>query len=341
MAKASFAFKGSKNGSEMPITKKKVFITGANGLLGTNLVLMLVEQGFVVKAFVRRKSSFVKPELKNLILVEGNLLDIEKLNNEIKGCHYVVHLAANTSQSLLKLADYYAINVQGTRNIIHACIENQVEKLVYIGTANTFGYGTVSNPGDETQPMKSPFTKSFYASSKKQAQEIIDKAASQLNITTLSPTFMLGAYDTKPSSGKIIRRAINKRFVFYPSGGKNFVHVSDVATAIIKAFDLKQSGQNIIIAHENLNYKDFYKKMVFINNQKTTLLPVPNFLLKLIGFIGDFLRFLKIETNVSSVNIKILTINNYYTNKKAKQELNMGFTPINNVIVDSLRYFSQ
>lgn len=319
----------------------KVFVTGANGLLGTNLVLMLLEQDFAVVALVRRRNSFIKPDLENLTLLEGDLVDSEKLNNSIKACKYVVHIAANTSQRLLKLDDYFPTNVKGTENIINACIQNRIKKVIYIGTANTYGYGGLSEPGNENRPMKSPFTKSLYALSKKQAQDIVDKAATKLNITTISPTFMLGSYDTKPSSGRIILMALNKRVVFYPSGGKNFVHVTDVAQSIIKAFELKQSGQKFILANENLSYKEFYKKVVSLNNQKTTLIPIPDFLLHFIGLIGDFCRFLKIKTDVSSVNTKVLTKNNYYTNKKAKRELNIKFTPIEKAIVHSLKYFNQ
>ncbi|NOU45675.1 MAG: NAD-dependent epimerase/dehydratase family protein [Bacteroidales bacterium] len=265
--------------------------------------------------------------------------DLRELTKQIKGCQYVVHIAANTSQKLLKLEDYYETNVLGTQNVIDACIENHVKKLVYIGTANTYGYGSISNPGNEEQPMKSPFTKSLYALSKNQAQRIIDKAATRLNITTISPTFMLGANDTKPSSGRIILMALNKRFVFYPSGGKNFVHVSDVADAIIKALSLKQSGQKYILANENLSYKDFFRKVVSLNNQITTLIPIPDFILRFIGLIGNFIRMLGIKTDISSTNAKVLTINNFYSNKKVKQEFEIKFTPINKAIVDSLEYF--
>lgn len=319
----------------------KVFVTGANGLLGTNLVLKLTKQGFTVCALVRNKNSFIKPNLKNLTLIEGDLGNLKQLKNQMKGCQYVVHIAANTSQNLLKVEDYYETNVQGTQNIIGACIENQIKKLIYIGTANTYGYGSKSNPGKEEYPMKSPFTKSLYALSKNQAQKIVDKAVIQLNITTLSPTFMIGAYDSKPSSGRIILMALNKRFVFYPSGGKNFVHVSDVANAIIKAFDLNQSGQKYILANENISYKDFYQKVVSLNNQNTILIPVPDFLLRFIGLIGDFLRCLEIKTDISSVNTKVLTINNYYTNTKVKEELEIKFTSIEEAIVDSLEYFHE
>ncbi|MFT5337261.1 MAG: dihydroflavonol-4-reductase [Luteibaculaceae bacterium] len=338
---APIIFKDCKKPIKKIIGMDKVFVTGANGLLGTNLILLLTEQGYAVIALVRRKSSFVKPGLANLTLIEGDLHDTEKLIKEIKECRFVVHIAANTSQSLLKLADYYPTNVQGTENIINASIQNHIEKLVYIGTANTHGYGDLSESENENRPMKSPFTKSLYALSKKQAHDIIDKEDTTLNITTISPTFMLGSYDTKPSSGRIILMALNKRFVFYPSGGKNFVHVIDVAKSIIKAFELKESGQKFILANENLSFKEFFKKVVLLNNQKTTLIPIPVFLLFIIGLLGDFCRFLKIETAISSVNTKILTRDNFYTNNKAKKELKMEFTSIDKAIMDSVGYLIQ
>lgn len=320
---------------------ENVFVTGANGLLGTNLVLQLLKQGYCVYALVRNKKNFFDSSLKNLTLIEGDLSDSGKLAIQIKGCQYVVHIAANISQKLLKLEDYYDTNVLGVQNIINACIENQIQKLIYIGTANTYGYGSELNLGREEYPMKFPFTKSLYALSKNQAQKIVDKAAKQLNITTISPTFMIGAYDSKPSSGRIILMAMNKRFVVYPSGGKNFVHVSDVANAIIKAFRLKQSGQKYILANENISYKEFYKKVISQNNQKTIFFPIPDFLLRLVGLFGDFIRQMRIKTDVSSVNTKVLTINNFYTNRKVKQDLDIEFTPIEKAIDDSLKYFDK
>lgn len=318
-----------------------VFVTGANGLLGTNLIMMLVEQGFAVKALVRRRTSFIKPTLNHLTLVEGDLSDVSKLSEVMSGCKYVVHIAANTSQALLRLNDYYATNVQGTQNIIDACKKNKVNKLVYVGTANTYGYGNLSQPGDERQPMKSPFTGSLYALSKKQAQDIVDKEAARLNISTISPTFMLGAYDTKPSSGKIILMALNKRFVLCPSGGKNFVHVVDVAKAIIKTLGVKTSGEKYIVGNANLSYRDFYQKVIVQNQQKTTLISVPDCLIRIIGMIGDFMRFFRIKTSVSSVNTKVLTITNYYTNKKACEKLLIHFTPIEKAIDDALGYLKR
>lgn len=316
------------------MTMDNVFVTGANGLLGTNLVLMLLGKGFGVVALVRRKGSFVNPELKNLHLLEGDLLSKDKLNMGICGCRYVVHVAANTSQNLLSMEDYSDANVTGTRNIIEACIKNNVEKLVYIGTANTYGYGSISDPGNEELPMRSPFTMSFYAMSKKQAQDIVDKASSELNVTTISPTFMMGPFSKKNGSAKLLHMALDKRVVFYPGGGKNFVYVGDVARAIIKAFDLKESGQKFLIANENLTYREFFKKVAEHNRQKTVLILIPNLILRFAGRVGDLCRFLKIPVDFSSVNTKILTVKNFYSNDKAKKNLGMDFTPLDQVLDD-------
>ncbi len=339
MAETAIIFDGCASRTKKKIRMDNVFVTGANGLLGTNLVLQLIEQGYSVHALVRNKKNFFDTSFKNLTLIEGDLSDSEKLALQIKGCKYVVHIAANTSQKLLKLEDYYDTNVLGVQNIVDACIENHIQKLIYIGTANTFGYGNDQDLGREEYPMKFPFTESLYALSKNQAQKIVDKATAQLNITTISPTFMIGAYDSKPSSGRIILLAMDKRFVVYPSGGKNFVHVSDVANAVIKAFGLKQSGQKYILANENISYREFYKKVILQNNQKSILIPLPDVLLRLVGLFGDFIRRIGIKTDVSSINTKVLTINNFYTNRRVKQDLDIKFTPIEKAIVESLKYF--
>ncbi len=319
---------------------KTVFVTGANGLLGTNLILTLLDQGYDVKALVRNKRRFIHINHSNLQIIEGNLSDWHILNTEIAHCNYVVHIAANTNQNLLSLDDYYPANIAGTQNIISACEQNKIEKLVYIGTANTFGYGSLSDLGDETKPMKYPYTQSLYAQSKKQAQDIVDAASTKVNITTISPTFIIGPHDSKPSSGRIIRSVLNKKIAFYPSGGKNFIHVKDVVRSIILSFRNTSSGNQYIVANENMSYHEFLSKVITTNRQNTVLIKLPDVVLGLIGLLGNMARFLKVKTDISSVNTKILTVKNYYSNHKAKTELMMNFTPIEEAIDEALHYFN-
>jgi len=289
---------------------------------------------------VRDKQSFIRFSHENLELIQGDLYDPKHLMQFSKECTIVVHIAANTNQDLLYLKDYEKTNVQGTKNIIEAGTSNTIEQLIYIGTANTFCYGSLDALGNESKPMCYPHTQSLYAKSKAEAKKCIDVASSEINIVTLIPTFMIGANDTKPSSGKIILAVLNKKIAFYPSGGKNVVAVNDVVHGIVKAFSLKESGLKLILANKNLTYKALFKKIIEQNKQHTLLIPIPNLLLCAMSFLGYTLRFIKIKTIVSSANLAVLTINNFYDNSKAKNELNTSFTPIDGAIGEAIQYFN-
>ncbi|MFV0483947.1 MAG: NAD-dependent epimerase/dehydratase family protein [Bacteroidales bacterium] len=317
-----------------------VLVTGANGLLGTNVVLDLLEQGYGVKALVRNPKSMMQVEHANYELVKGDITNKDRLIELSKNCNYVIHTAANTSQNLLKAEAYDEVNLHGTQNVIDACKVNNIKRLVYVGTANTYGYGSLDDLGNEEKAIKYPFTKSNYAISKTKVQALVDKEADNIDLITISPTFMIGAYDSKPSSGKIILMVLNKKIVFYPSGGKNFVHVKDVSLAAVKALKQGQRGEKYLLANENMCYRDFFRLVAKRNNQKTSFINVPRPILLLAGMIGSGIRCLGFPISLSYTNTRILTINNYYSNKKAKEGLGMEFRSTESAVDDAIWWFA-
>src|SRR5690606_38132249 len=126
----------------------------------------LLSRGYRVRGLIRDTSKFVLPHQNNLELVVGDITDQASLEVAVNGCDHIIHCAATTDQRLLSYDDYYQINVQGTENVVQAAMRHQVKKIVYVGTANTFGYGTMAIPGDETLPPKAPFSNAWYAKSK-------------------------------------------------------------------------------------------------------------------------------------------------------------------------------
>src|SRR5690554_7967565 len=101
---------------------------------------------------------------------------------------------------------------------------------------------------------------------------------------------MIGAYDSKPSSGKIILMGLKKRIVFYPPGGKNFVPVKDVVNAIINAFHKGTSGEKYLIAGTDLSYKTFFKELRNITTQKQILIPIPKLLFLTFDTFASFIH---------------------------------------------------
>ncbi len=314
-----------------------VFVTGVSGFLGTNLVNSLIEEGFKVKALLRNVFSYKGVRHSNLELIQGQLSD--NLVPYLKTTHVFIHVAAETNQSLLNYSDYRKINVEATQYLLQSCINCGVKRFIYISSANTLGYGSIIDPGNEKKQMRMPFVKSFYAQSKLDAEEYLLSQTDKIDVVILNPTFMIGAYDSKPGSGKIILMALKKKIVLYPPGGKNFVDVKDVAQGIIHSIENGRSGEKYILANENLSYAEFFNKLNVISTQKTIMIKVPQWLLITIGLLGDLLRKMKIETSFNSVNLQMLCINNFFSNEKSKRELKLNYRKIENAISDAIDYY--
>ncbi len=210
-----------------------------------------------------------------------------------------------------------------------------------ISTANTIGYGAKLEAGNETIPMKHPFSKSFYGRSKREAEDFLFSVRDETEVLIINPTFMIGAYDTKPSSGKIILLGLDKPIIFYPPGGKNFVHVEDVVQAILNIMVMGKAGERYLIAGENLTFREFFSKLIGLTKQRTVLVPLPTVAILLLGYWGDFIRSFGVKSSISSINFKSLLISNFYSNEKSISELGMQYRSIDSAILEAVEYFEK
>lgn len=318
---------------------EKVLITGITGLLGTNLSLILLEKGYSVIGIARNPKKYKAPSNPHLKLIKKELFD--DFSNALKEIDYVVHIAADTAQSNIKYSTYFSTNTLATKHLYEQACRHQVKKFIFISSANTLGFGSEFHTGNENCAWKYPFKSSFYAQSKKEAEDWLLKNTQKTAVIILNPTFMLGAYDTKPSSGKIIQMILGKKIIFYPPGGKNFVYVKDVAYGIVNSFYHGKNGEKYLLCNENLSYKTFYKKVCNSTTQSSLFIRVPKFALFLLGYFGDFLRSLNIKTALSRPNLHALTIYNYFSNRKSIKELHMRYTPLDVAIKAAITYFER
>jgi dihydroflavonol-4-reductase len=316
---------------------KKVLVTGISGLLGTNLTETLIENNYFIKGLIRDKTKFEGKNHLNLELHQGNLFD--DLTSALNDVDYVIHIAAETNQNLIYYRDYQKTNYDATIQLFNAATYCKVKKFIFVSTANTLGFGSLTDLGNETKKIKSPFTSSFYAKSKLETEEYLLQKSDEMEVLIVNPTFMLGAYDTKPSSGRIILMGWKKKILFYPPGGKNFVHVKDVASGIIKSLEKGKNKEKYILANKNLSYFEFFEKLNLIANQNPIMIKIPKPVLIGLGYLGDAIRLLKIKTSISSTNMRALCIDNFYSNEKSIQELGINYRHTEVAINDALKYF--
>ena len=314
----------------------KVLITGGNGLLGHNTIFRLLSEGHVVHAIVRKSESLLVQH-DNLQVFEGSFLDYDSLLLATQGCEAIIHTAAATDMSL-SYSQFERVNVGGSSNVIAVARTLNIKRIVYVSTLNTIGYGTSEQLADESFPMQYPFTKSYYATTKAMAEDLFLEEAKHegRHIVIINPGFMIGGYDTKPSSGQLLLMAYRKPIMVVPQGGKCFVHVEDVALAVVNALTLGRNAEKYIVGADNKTLADLYKLQKNVCGYKQLLVPIPCWITNMVGMFGDVLRKIGLHTQVCSMNTKQLCVREYYSNAKAKVELKMSETSLERAISDSI-----
>jgi dihydroflavonol-4-reductase len=321
----------------------KILVTGANGFLASNVIRELNKRGRQVRAMVRATADISALKGAEYELFRGNIVNMVDADEALTDCDVVIHAAADTSQHYRSFEPLMRTNYLATLNLLEASKKHNIKRFIFVSTANTLGHGTRKNPGNETNTAKYPFSHSPYAISKMKAQELVQDygLTGKLNTVVVNPTFMIGPYDTKPSSGRILLMMHGKRILFIPPGGKNFIHVSDASVAICNAIEKGKTGSCYLLANENLTFSEFYEKLKKATAQKSLKILLPGWFMTLLGDIGDFLSYVGLRSDLNSINAKILCTGNYYTGLKAVDELNMPQTPIETAIKDAMQWFSE
>jgi dihydroflavonol-4-reductase len=153
---------------------------------------------------------------------------------------------------------------------------------------------------------------------------------------------MLGPYDSKPSSGKIIMMGLNKKILFCPPGGKSFVDVRDAATAVCNAIKMGKNGECYLLANHNMSYWDFFESLSVTREQAQTKIMMPKFLILSIGLMGSLYE--KISGRPAPLNLtnaRLLCLPMYYNGSKARKDLQMPQTPFRQTLADALLWFDR
>ena len=321
----------------------KILITGADGLLGNNLVRECILRNYDVSVMLFSEK-ISTPGLDGLPLNRffGNILDESAVRKSVEGHDIVIHLAASTQINPPRNPNITEVNVTGTRNIIQACKDFKVKRLIHVGTANSFGPGTPKNPGSETSEYVGHRYRLDYFDSKQQAQQLVLAAAksAQLNALVVNPTFMIGPYDTKPSSGELLLALYHQKVPICTPGSKTYIAVKDAAVAICNSIELGESGNCYILGNENHTYQEFFQLVSKTLQFRTPQMVLPAFLIKLFGILNSSLSKITGKLPVVSKEMARLSSEDHcYSGDKAREKLKMPHTPLAIAIEECFDWF--
>ncbi len=321
----------------------KTLITGSSGLIGGNLARKLAQEGRELVLLSRSPSFGTNlDELGGVTIAHGDVTDLSSMVSATVGCEIVYHCAAVVSAWNGNASKIWDVNVVGTQNVIDACIINKVKRLVYCSSVDAFGVSTDGLPVNENAPWNWDELRigNPYARSKRDAQKRVFSAKEKLDIVVVNPTYVLGPYDFKPSSGKMIVALAHNKVPGYTKGGNNFVSVHDVVQGMISAEINGKSGESYILGSHNLHYQEMFAKILAGLGIKRTLRQLPFIPSMFFGYIGDLVSFIsRKESLISSNIVKLGNVDHFYSSNKARELLGLQARPIEDTIEETIKWF--
>lgn len=327
----------------------RVFITGATGFVGANLVRLLLEQGCSIRALVRPQSDLSNLAGLAIETVTGSLTDPD-LAKTMDGCRYCFHVAALYSLWQRDRPQLYQANVLGTRNVLAAAQQAGIERTVYTSSVAAIGVRSDGQLADETYQSPPEKLISDYKKSKYWAEQAAVKAANAgQNIVIVNPSTPIGPRDLKPTpTGDIILRFLRRQMPAYVDTGLNLIDVRDVAWGHWLALHqgkVATGGKNgevnrYILGHQNTSLKQLLELLSEITGLPAPKITVPLWLPLGVAWTEEkLLAKLGYQPTVPLDGVRMSSQSMYYDTGKAVQELGLPQSPIRQAVVEAVEWF--
>ncbi len=302
----------------------RVLVTGASGFIGRRLVSALVDEGHEVFAFVR-KTSNTQSFPDDVEIREGNLLDVPSMEAAVKDMDAVIHLAAYFDFYPSDVDLLYRTNVDGTRDLMNACVGTTVERFIYCSTTETIGPVRYP-PGNEDTELRPQFD---YGQSKVLAEKVVREITRDTGLThvILRPTGVTGEGDLY--TGYELIKAINDGAIpVLPGDGEKhimYTYVGDVVRGFVKALTSKSAENSTLILcpDKPMTYKEVIEFIADTLGVEPPKRRVPVSVAKLgISLLSPFKNRGRTTFLWHAKTIESMDQERWYTNEKAKRLLN-------------------
>lgn len=317
-------------------------VTGATGLVGSHVLLTLLQQGQPVIAMKRSASnikeveeifSYYTPEYKsffNKIIWRGaDLNDVLSFDELLKDVKAVYHCAAFISLQDKDKDELFKANKDGTANLVNACIHNKIESFCFVSSIATLQNKDIKTDIDETVFWKTAPDQSAYSLSKYLAEQEVWRGIEEgLNAVIVNPGVIVGPGNWGRGTGQLVSLS-SKGVKFYTEGVTGFVGAIDVAGAMVALMNKKVFGERFILIENNYPFKYILDKIHSELGKPLPKIMAGPALLNL----GKWFSFLMPDgQKLTSSTISALTTKTTFSNRKLSLFLDYKYTSIDECI---------
>jgi dihydroflavonol-4-reductase len=315
-------------------------VTGGSGHIGANLIRALLAQGRKVRALhhVNRRAI----EKLNIEIVPADVCNPGSLHKAFKGADVVYHLAARISLNMNDYPVLEPINVAGTRNVVQACLDCDVRRLVHFSSIHAFIQESIGKPIDESCPLVEPRNCPPYDRSKAAGEKEVYSAIERgLDAVIISPTAVIGPYDYEPSFlGEALLNLARGKMPALVGGGFDWVDVRDIVQGALAAEKKAPAGAKYLLSGHFASVCDLAVMVEEIMGTPAPKLVMPRWL-AFVGapFLAGFAQLTGKRPLYTSASIRALRTGQDVSHAKAARELGYKPRPLQETIVDTFKWF--
>jgi dihydroflavonol-4-reductase len=320
-------------------------VTGATGMLGNVLARTLAERKVgPLRALVRPTSDLAPLAGLDIEVVTGDLQDVPCLVQAFTGADIVFHVGGIVSIAKGGFPRLYRANVEGTRNVLAACREAGVRRLVYCSSIHAFTAPPKGACVTEESPVDPGRSSAAYDRSKAEATLLVRQAIAEgLEAVVVYPTGVLGPYDYRPSyTGELVIQVARGRLPAYVDGAYNFVDVRDVAAGMVAAAFKGAAGEGYILAGHNVPVLELLRMIAEVTSTPVPRLHLPFGLVRSLSFlIPAYYWATRQKPLFTTYSLDVISSGCTMTNEKAERELGYRPRPFKETIEDAVRWFRE
>lgn len=319
------------------------FITGATGLVGSYLARYLIAGGEKVRALKRETSDIklVADVADKIEWIDGDITDIDILIKAMEGVHYVYHCAAIISYVSKDRQRLMDVNVSGTANVVNACLDLPVEKMIFISSIAAIGRTGLSGEHvRESNKWEDAAVTSDYSKSKYLAErEVWRGIAEGLNTVIVNPSIIIGSGEWNSGSCRLFT-TVFKGFKFYTEGITGYVDVRDVVRISCLLMESNISGERFILNSENLMYRNFLWMIADALHTQRAPYKAKKILSEIAWRADAVVSVFTGKTpTVTKATSRIANKQVYFENEKITSVLQYQFIPVTQSITDTANAF--
>ena len=319
--------------------RDRVLVTGASGFLGSAIANVFRDAGFTVRVMVRGTSPRTNLSEEDEV-VTGDLTKPETLGPALKGARYLVPAAADYRLWAKRPQDLIDANVEGSRNIMRAALQQGVERVVY-----TSSVATITPGHDETHPLTPETAIGIYKRSKVLAERAVEHMVERdgLPAVIVNPSTPIGPRDVKPTpTGRIIVEAASGKMPGFVDTGLNLAHVDDVAAGHLLALRHGRIGERYILGGENVLLSRMLADIAEIVGRRPPSLRIPRLAVWPLAVGAEAVaQITGREPFVSRDALRMAAYKMFFDDSKARRELGYVSRPYRQGLVDAIGWFRQ